>query len=291
MSIFTQLLINGLIAGAIYSLVASGFSLVYFVNKFIYFAHGTVIAFNAYMLYFFFSILQLNFFLSVFFALLFSVLFGYLVNILYKQFRKRGASTTILLISSVGLLIFLESLIILLFGASVKTIGFIKVSRGTDFLGAIITPLQIFIIFSSLIILILLFLFIKKTKIGKGMRAVSDNKDIAEAMGISSERIYKWTFIISSFLAGVTAVLVGLEQNLDPTMGTQLMIKGLAGTIVGGIGSIPGAILGSFFLGIVENFGIWFLPSGYKDAISFTILFLFLLFRPQGIMGFKKDKL
>ena len=90
-------------------------------------------------------------------------------------------------------------------------------------------------------------------------------------------------------VAGIAGILVGLEQNLESTMGTNLMIKGFTGAIIGGIGSVPGAILGSFLLGLVENFGIWFLPSGYKDAIAFVILFIFLLFRHQGILGIKRN--
>jgi branched-chain amino acid transport system permease protein len=128
----------------------------------------------------------------------------------------------------------------------------------------------------------------KKTKLGKAMRAVSDNKDVAEVLGISAEKIYSWSFIIGSIIAGIAGILVGLEQNLEPTMGTKLMIKGFTGAVIGGIDSVPGSILGSFLLGLAENFGIWFLPSGYKDAIAFIILFIFLLFRPQGILGIKK---
>lgn len=288
-SIAFQLLINGLIAGAIYALVASGFSLIYSTCKFIHFAHGATIAFSAYMLYFFFSMLGLNFGFAVVLAIAFASLLGYGMDFfVYKKLRKKKTSSVILLIASFALLILIESLILLLFGADVKTIGFIKIAKGLEFLGAIITPLQIFIIISSLVLLGSLFFFMKKTKIGKAMRAVSDNKDVAEIVGISSEKVYSWSFIIGSAIAGIAAILVGLEQNLEPIMGTNLMIKGFAAAIIGGIGSVPGAILGAFLLGIVENFGIWFLPSGYKDAIAFVLLFLFLLFRPNGILGIKR---
>ncbi len=288
--VFTQLLINGLIAGAIYALVASGFSLIYATSKFIHFAHGVTIAFSSYILYFLFAVVGLNFGFSVIFAIIFASVLGLLMNLLvFKQLRKRKTSGVILLIASFALLILLESLILLLFGAEVKTVGYIKVAGGLEVLGAIITPLQIFIVISSFVLLGLLFLFMKKTKIGKAMRAVSDNKDVAEIVGISSEKIYNWAFIIGSAIAGIAGILVGLEQSLDPTMGTSLMIKGFTGAIIGGIGSVPGAILGSFLLGFVENFGIWFLPSGYKDAIAFVLLFIFLLFRSKGILGIKRE--
>lgn len=287
---FLQLLINGLIAGAIYALVASGFSLIYSTCKFIHFAHGATIAFSAYFLYFLFVGLGLSFWPSVILAIIFGALLGWLMNkSIYKKLRTRKASNVILLIASFALLILLESLILMLFGADVKTIGYIKIAKGLEFLSAIITPLQIVIIAVSIILLILLWIFMKRSKIGKAMRAVADNKEVAEVVGISAEKIYSWSFIVGSAIAGVAGILVGLEQNLEPTMGTNLMIKGFTGAIIGGIGSVPGAVLGSFLLGIVENFGIWFLPSGYKDAIAFIILFIFLLFRHQGILGIKRE--
>lgn len=288
--VLVQLFINGLIAGAIYALVACGFSLIYSTCKFIHFAHGVTIAFSAYFLYFLFSMLGLNFWLSAIFTIAFAALLGLLMNLsVYKQLRRRKASPVILLIASFGLLIFFESLILMLFGADVKTIGFIRIAKGIEFLGAIITPLQVCIIAISFLLLGFLFFFMKRTRTGKAMRAVSDNKDVAEIVGISAEKIYSKSFLIGSAIAGVAAILVGLEQNLEPMMGTNLIIKGFTGAIIGGIGSVPGAILGSFLLGFAENFGIWFLPSGYKDAIAFVILFAFLLFRSQGILGIKRS--
>ncbi len=288
---FSQLLINGLIAGAIYALVASGFALIYSTCKFVHFAHGSTVAVASYILYSLFNKLGLNFWLAIILTIIFASIFGWLINkIVYQPLRKRKASNVILLIASVGLLILIESLLLLIFGADVKTIGFIKIAKGLEFFGAIITPLQIIIIIVSIILLILLFLFMRKSRLGKAMRAVADNKDVAEIVGISAKKIYTWSFVIGSAIAGVAGILVGLEQNLEPMMGTNLMIKGFTGAIIGGIGSVPGAVLGSFLLGLVENFGIWWLPSGYKDAIAFVLLFIFLLFRPQGILGIKNNK-
>ena len=290
MGIFIQLLINGLIAGAIYALVSSGFSLIYSTCKFVHFAHGSAIAFSAYMLFLLFSTFGINFWIGVILAICLTSLFGIAINsIVYKSLRKRKASGVILLIASFALLILVESLILIFFGADVKTIVFISVEKGIDFLGAVITPLQIYIIIISFVLLIGLFLLMKKTKIGKAMRAVADNRDVAEIVGISSEKVYNWSFAIGSAIAGIAGILVALEQNLEPTMGTGLIIKGFTAAIIGGIGSVPGAILGAFLLGLCENFGIWFLPSGYKDAIAFILLFIFLLFRPKGILGKKKE--
>jgi len=290
MSIIFQLLINGIIAGAIYALVASGFSLIYNTCKFVNFAHGAVVAFSAYIVYFFFSTLNFNFGFSVVFALLFASILGWAMNhFVYKRFRDRKASNSILLIASFGLLILIESLILILFGADVKTINYIQVTKGIEIFGAIITPLQIFIVVSSAVIFLALFLFMKKTKLGKAMRAVSNNKDVAEILGINSQTIYSWSFIIGSFIAGIAGILIGLEQNLEPTMGTNLIVKGFTAAIIGGVGNVYGAILGALLLGLAENFGIWYLPSGYKDAIAFIILFIFLLFKPKGLFGIKRE--
>ena len=113
---------------------------------------------------------------------------------------------------------------------------------------------------------------------------------LAEIVGISSEKIYTWSFAIGSLIAGFAAVLISLEQNIEPTMGTALIIKGFTASIIGGVESVAGGVLGAFLLGLAENFGIWWLPSSYKDAIAFVILFAFLLLRPEGILGVKKNQ-
>lgn len=285
---FTQLLVNGLIAGSIYALVASGFSMTYYTNRFVNFAHGATVVLTGYFLFWLFSMLGMNFWAAAVLAIIFSGIFGFLINHVYKFFRDRKSSNAILLIASFGVLILLESTILILFGADVKTINFIPIQKGLTIIGAIITPLQIVILAVSIILFIALYLFMKKTRIGKAMRAVADNKEVSEIVGIDSERVYAWSFIISSMIAGIAGILISLEQNLEPSMGTNLVLKGFTGAIIGGIGSIPGSILGSFLLGLVENFGIWWLPSGYKDAIAFTLLFIFLLFIPQGILGKRK---
>ncbi|HRZ30077.1 MAG TPA: branched-chain amino acid ABC transporter permease [Candidatus Paceibacterota bacterium] len=287
---FYQILINGLIAGAIYALVAAGFSLIYSTVKFVHFAHGGVIALSAYMLYFFYMMLGLNFWLAVILAIISGAIFGVAIDyFIYRQLRQRRASPTIILIASVAVLLLLESLNLIFFGADVKSIDFLAVGAGLSLGPVIITPLQIFIVITSLSLLAFLFAFMKYTKIGKAMRAVADNKDVAEIVGISAERVYTWSFALGSLIAGVAAVLIALEQNIEPTMGTSLMIKGFTASIIGGVESVAGGVLGAFLLGLAENLGIWWLPSSYKDAIAFVILFVFLLFRPEGILGVKKS--
>jgi len=296
--IFIQLLINGLIAGSIYALVASGFSLIYATNKFVHFAHGTTVTVSAYVLLTLFSALGLNFYLAAAGTILVAALLGYLMHLLlYQPLRSRKASSAVMLIASIGLMIFLENLMLALFGADVKTVGLLEVRKGIEVgLGAeasakaaaVITPLQIVIIAIAAGLLIALWLFMKKSRLGKTMRAVADNPELARISGINANKVFAQSFALGSAIAGIAAILVALEQNIEPVMGTGLIIKGFTGAIIGGVTSVPGAVLGSYLLGLAENFGIWFLPSGWKDAIAFGLLFVFLLWRPTGILGIAK---
>lgn len=289
MGIFSQLTVNGLIAGSIYALVASGFALIYGTNKFMHFAHGVSVAVAGYILYSLFSLAGFSFFIAVLLTLILSGFFGlFMYRAVYLPMQNRNASNVVLLIASIGLLILFENLIQAIFGADVKVIGFLEVARGISLFGAIITPLQIWIIIISIIIFFALYFFMKKTKLGRDMRAVADNKELSAIVGINYKRVADYSFIIGSVLAGIAGILIGLEQNLNPTMGTMLIIKGFTGAVIGGITSVPASILGSYLLGLAENYGIWFLPSGFKDAIAFGLLLIFLLFRPNGLFGLNK---
>lgn len=289
MSLFAQLTINGLIAGSIYALVASGFSLIYSTNRFIHFAHGVSIAVSAYILYSLFSLANLNIIISIIFTLVLAAILGLAAyRLIYLPLQKRKASNIILLIASLAILILFQNMIQAIFNANVRTVKYFELGRGVSILGALITPLQITIIIISLALFVSLYILMQKTKIGREMRAVADNKELASISGINQQRVADYSFILGSLLAGVAGILIGLEQNLSPEMGTFLIVRGFTGAVVGGIFSVPASILGSYILGLAENYGVWFLPSGYKDAIAFVLLFIFLLFRPNGLFG--KDR-
>jgi branched-chain amino acid transport system permease protein len=139
-------------------------------------------------------------------------------------------------------------------------------------------------------LLAILWIIVDKTKMGKAIRAVADDPIGASVSGIYPESVILYAFGIGSALAGMAGVLISLETNIEPTMGMNAILKGIIASIIGGIGSIPGAVLGGFFLGIVENLGIWKIQAGWKDTISFSVLILFLLFRPEGILGKKNNR-
>ncbi len=162
--------------------------------------------------------------------------------------------------------------------------------EGYQIASAVITPIQILILSVSLILFTALWLIIDKTKMGKAIRAVADDPVGASVSGIYPERVILYAFGIGSVLAGMAGVLISLETNIEPMMGFSAILKGIIASIIGGIGSVPGAVLGGFLLGIVENLGIWKIQAGWKDTIAFAVLIIFLLLRPQGILGSKTDK-
>jgi branched-chain amino acid transport system permease protein len=287
----TQIVFNGIIAGCIYALIAVGFTVIYRTLKFFHFAHGVVYAAGAYLAYTFIVLLNINPLISFLLSIIVTGLLGVLIDkFVYLPLRKKKSSNLVFLLASFGVFIFLQNIIQIIFGAQILTIRTRAIKVGHHILGAMVTDNQILIIISSLVLFFLCWLFIQKTKLGKAIRAVADDPIGARVSGINSEKIIMAVFAIGSALAGVAGILVSLETNIEPTMGFNAVLKGIIACIIGGIGSIPGALLGGLFLGLAENLGIWQIQAGWKDAIAFGILILFLLFRPSGIMNVKPEK-
>lgn len=286
-----QFVLNGIIAGSIYALIAIGFTIIYRTVKFFHFSHGVVYTAGAYFAYTLIISLHLNFAISFFLSIVLAAILGIAIDrCVYHPLRRQNASNLIFLLASFGVFIFLQNLIQLIYGAQILTIRTGPVKEGHHFLGAMITDMQILILMVSIVLMILLWLFIQKTKLGKAMRAVSDDPIAANIVGINPERIILTSFAIGSALAGAAGILISFETNIEPTMGFSALLKGIIASIIGGIGSIPGAVLGGFFLGLAENLGIWKISAGWKDCIAFVILIVFLLIRPWGFLGTKTEK-
>ena len=183
-----------------------------------------------------------------------------------------------------------QNLIQLAYGTQSLTLRTEVVKEGRSILGAIITDTQLLIIVTSLVLTGAVWLFVNKTRFGKSMRAVADDPLAANVVGISPEWVILVSFAVGSALAGTAGVLVSLETSLDPTMGFNAMLKGIIAAIIGGFGSIPGAALGGLLLGLAENVGVWKVSGVWKDAIAFGVLILFVLARPQGILGRKEGR-
>ena len=286
-----QLIINGLIAGSAYALIALGFSIIYRTVKFFHFAHGIVYAAGAYFAYTFCIFFNINPIISFFLSIALAALLGIAIDkFVYYLLRKYNAPNLVYLIASFGVFILLQNCLQLIFGAQILTLRTGPVIEGHHILGAVITDTQIFIILASLVLFVLSWLFIQKTKFGKAIRAVSDDPVGARVVGINSEKVIMTAFAIGSALAGTAGILISLETNIEPTMGMNAILMGIVASIVGGIGSIPGALLGGLFIGLAENLGIWQIDASWKSTIAFVILIIFLLIRPSGIMGVKTEK-
>jgi len=288
MDIFFQLVMNSVIAGSIYALVAIGYTMVYGVLKFINFAHGDLAMVGAYVTFFLVKFMGLPILPSIGIALIAVAFLGILIEkIAYKPLRD--APRLAPLITAIAVSIFLQSAVMLLFGARNKTIS-LATTKGMMFLGAYITPIQIVIVVTSIVLMILLNLYLKHAKLGKAMRATSDEMTMAAVVGIQVDRVISYVFGIGSGMAAVAGILIAFETNLSPMMGFVLGIKAFAAAVVGGIGSVRGAMVGGFIIGFAENFGIWYIPTGYKHSVAFIILVLVLLIRPSGIFGMKSEE-
>lgn len=284
--LFNQLFLNGIIAGSIYALIALGFTIIYKTVRFFHFAHGVVYTAGAYCAYSLSISLGINPFISFFLASAFSALIGIAIDrLVYLPLRKSNAPELVFLIASFGIFIVIQNLLQLIYGAQIFTLRTGTVKEGHQFLGAVITDIQILILVVSCWLLVILWFTMEKTKMGKAIRAVADDPVGASVSGIYAERVILHAFGIGSALAGMAGVLISYETNIEPTMGLNAILKGIIASIVGGMGNIPGTVLGGFFLGIAENLGIWKIQAGWKDTISFAILIIFLLLRPEGILG------
>ena len=286
MDILPQLVLNGVIAGAIYALVALGFNLIYGATKFFNLTHGVIAVIGAYVFLFFGKTLGMNLFLSVFIGVVMAAIAGYgLDKLIYLPLRKRKASNMALLIASLGAFTSLQAIIAILFTSQFQTLWRnYSTQKIYEIYGGVITQTQLIILISGILITAALVLSLKYTLFGKMVRAVSDDEEAAKIIGINTDKIISRVFIIGSAIAGLAGILVGFDTGIEPTMGMSLLLKGVIVSVIGGVGNIYGGFLGAFLLGFAENFGIWKISGEWKDAIAFALLIVFLLFRHQGII-------
>ena len=282
---FIQQLVNGISLGSIYALIALGYTMVYGIIRLINFAHGDIYMLGAYIGFFCTSILHLSFFPALILAMLGAALAGVIIEkAAYRPLRN--APKIAVLITAIGVSFFLEYGGMLLVTPQPRTFPAVFPAKLYNIGGIIINSQQIVILAISLALMILLTYVVQKTKIGKAMRAVSYDTDAARLMGINVDNVISFTFAIGSGLAAAAGVLVGIYYNsIDPLMGIMPGLKAFVAAVLGGIGIIPGAMLGGVIMGIVEALVSGFISSTYRDAAAFLILILILLFKPSGLLG------
>jgi len=280
-----QQLVNGLILGSVYALLALGYTMVYGIIKLINFAHGDIYMMGAFMGYFLINSLQLNFFVALILSMAGTAILGVIIEFLaYRPLRN---STRIsVLITAIGVSFLLEYGMVYLVGANTRAFPQAIQTVRYDLGPISLTNIQLLILGVSLVLMVLLQLIVKKTKMGKAMRAVSVDSDAAQLMGINVNRTISFTFALGSALAGAAGVLIALYYNsLEPLMGVTPGLKSFVAAVLGGIGIIPGAALGGFVIGLLETFATALGMSDFRDAIVYGILLLILIVRPAGILG------
>lgn len=283
---FLQQMINGLSLGSIYALIALGYTMVYGIIKLINFAHGDIYMLGAFTAFYATTFFHLNFFVALIIAMLLCGVLGVLIErIAYKPLRHATRITA--LITAMGVSYVLEYTTQYFAGSEVKTFPTDLLENTAFSLGGVrITMMQIYIFVITIILMVLLTYIVNKTKMGRAMRAVSVDEDAAKLMGINVDTTISFTFFLGSCLAGVAGVLVGVYYNsINPLMGMTPGLKAFIAAVFGGIGNIPGAMIGGLFIGIAETLVTAYGSSLYKDAIVYVILILVLILKPDGLLG------
>lgn len=280
-----QQLINGISLGSIYALIALGYTMVYGIIKLINFAHGDIFMLGAFFGFYAITVFHLNFFVALIVSMAATAIIGVLIErIAYK--RLRNATRIAALITAIGVSLLIEYGFIYIRGAQPEAYPDVFGRQSVSFLGATIDMKAILILTVSVVLMILLQFIVHKTKTGKAMRAVSHDTEAAKLMGINVDNTISATFAIGSALAGAAGVVFGLYYTkIDPLMGVIPGLKAFVAAVLGGIGIIPGAMVGGLILGVVETFVSAVGFSLWRDAAAFVILILILIFRPSGIFG------
>lgn len=284
----SQLLANGIIAGCAYALVALGFALIYNTTRTFHFAHGAVYTLSAYFFYTLYNLWQWPLIPAFFVTLVIIAVVGILIDeIIYMPLVRRGSSQLIQLLSSLGLYIVMINFIAMIYGNETKVLS--PGVQPTYSIGSLIlTQIQVATVVAFVALFIGLIVLLKKTRLGKIIRAMRDDPQLVSVMGINPRRVRRVVFALGSALAAVAAMLLGLDVGIDPNIGMAAVLNGAVAVIIGGVGIFAGAALGALLLGILQSLAIWQASARWQDMVTFLVLILFLLFRPEGILGVRR---
>ena len=290
MQIFMQQLINGLSLGSIYALLALGYTMIYGIVKIIHFAHGDVYMLGAFFGYYTINVWHFNFIMALFGSMIFCALVGMLIEfVAYRPLRH--SSRIAVLITAIGVSYFLENGMSVLFSGDTRDFPQVIKQVNYEWFGIRVTNIQLLIFATTIILMIGLQLIVKKTKMGRAMRAAAADPVAAELMGININGTISFVFAIGSAMAGAAGVLIGLYYNsIEPTMGLTPGIKAFVAAVVGGVGSIPGAAVGAVIIGCLESLMQAIGFSAFKDAAVYVVLIIVLLFLPAGLFGNKQPE-
>lgn len=284
MELFLQDLVNGILAGGIFAVVALGFSLVWGIMNIINLAHGSFVMLGAYIAYVLFSSWHVDPFVSIPIAFVLMFAFGYLVQRYIINFVVRAPILTTFLLTF-GLSLLIVNAALLVFHGDIK--GITTAYSGTNFaLGSVTVPwAKFWTLVAALIITALMQMFLTRTKMGRAIRATSMDIGAAQLSGVRVAHLYAIVFGLGAGLAGAAGVLVSMSYSLQPSMGDPFIIKAFVVCVLGGLGSVEGALIGGLVYGVLESFGSQYVGTGLQDAVALVVLLIVLIVRPTGIMG------
>lgn len=284
--LLVQLLINGLQVGALYALIAVGFSLIFGTTKVFHFAHGATFTLAAYLFYYCYALVDLNWYVSVLVSILVAALFGaFMDRAIYRPIQRHEASFFTVFVASLGTAIVIQNILGMFFGR-----GFIvaasPLSRNVElFDGLFVSPVSGVAIGCALILFFVLHLFLNKTHVGIALRALATSDELVRIYGLNPRTFSTMAFVMGSLLVVPAAVLTTISSGLNPAIGHHIMLISLAATIVGGVGSLKGAAYTGVVLGVAENIALAYFEPQWSEAVTFVVLFLVIIFRPSGLFG------
>lgn len=288
MDLVLQLLATGVVVGSLYALCALGWGLIYGTTLHFHVAHGAVFTLAAYFAYAGQKHLGLPLLAATVVAVVAAALAGLLIDLaLYQRLEARGAIRTTIFISSLGLLIVVENLVALVFGPDPLRMDVGPLGNALQLGPVFVTWLHVLTVALAAVGYAALMAFLTRTRAGRAVRAASSSPEMARTVGIDLGRIQWLTYALGSAVSAPAGILVAMDVGAEPYRGTQFVLLASVGVILGGIGSIPGAMLGGMFIGLLENLGVWQIPSEWQSAISFGVFLVFIVLRPRGFFGRK----
>lgn len=281
-----QIVISFLYYVAILLIIASGFSIMYSIRRFINFDHAITLSLSAYITYTLVVSCQWTLFWAVPLAVVLSIIFAVLIdNLIFGPLRKNNLKNWQMMVASLGIYVILQNLISIIWGDSTLSFRTWEVSAGHELFGAYVTDVQIITIVACLLIMVMIWLFMEKTIIGKQIKAVSINDELSGIFGLNGNRAKVWSVILGSLLASCAGILIAADTDMTPTMGFNWLLYGVVAMIIGGVGKIRYLVLGSLLLATAQHLAAYFLDSKWMNAIAYIILIAFLFFRPTGFSG------
>ena len=284
--LFLQLLINGLQLGAIYALTAVGFALIFGSTKVFHVAHGAAFTLAGYLFWWSIHVQKWHWTVGILLAVAVVVAFGLLMErFIYRPIQRHEGAFFTVFIAAFGTQIIVQNLVGTVFGRGFETVT-VDLSKAVELApGLFVAPIAAVAIAVALAFFVALHLFLTRTQVGTGLRALADNPDLVRVFGLEPTRLAQVAFALGSALVVPAAALTAMSQGINPGIGAHIMLISLAATIVGGIGSLKGAACGGMLLGLAESLAIWKLDPQWSEAVTFIILFVFIIFRPAGFLG------